>query len=115
MTGASTKVRVRRKIVDSTYLDVTVPATHTPSFAVDPAVTFIPLGELTNIAARPSGYTIIGAGKTAMDACNWLLDNGEAPDRIQWIRPRDAWVMDRMTLQPRRSGHRDSPRIIAGH
>lgn len=100
VTGASTTVHVRRKIVDTTYLDVTVPATHTPSFTVDPDITFIPLGELTNMAERPTGYTIIGAGKTAMDACNWLLDNGEAPDRIQWIRPRDAWVMDRMTLQP---------------
>ncbi len=100
VTGASTTVRVRRKIVDTTYLDVTVPATHTPSFTVDPDVTFIPLGELTNLAERPTGYTIIGAGKTAMDACNWLLDNGEEPDRIRWIRPREAWLLDRMTLQP---------------
>jgi hypothetical protein len=100
VTGARTTVRVRRKIVDTTYLDVTVPATHTPSFTVDPGVNFVPLGELTNLVERPAGYTIIGAGKTAMDACNWLLDNGEDPDRIRWIRPRDAWLMDRMTLQP---------------
>ena len=100
LTGANTTVRVRRKIVDTTYLDVTVPATHTPSFMVDPDVNFIPLGELINLTERPVGYTIIGAGKTAMDACSWLLDNGEDPDRIRWIRPRDAWLMDRMTLQP---------------
>ena len=100
VTGARTEVRVRRKIVDTTYLDVTVPATHTPAFVVDEQVTLMPLGQLVDLAERPSGYTIIGAGKTAMDACNWLLDNGEEPDRIRWIRPRDAWLMDRMTLQP---------------
>lgn len=100
MTGAHTTVRVRRKIVDTTYLDVTVPATHTPSFTIDPDANFIPLGELINLAERPAGYTIVGSGKTAMDACNWLLDSGEDPDRIRCIRPRDAWVMDRMTLQP---------------
>ena len=36
-----------------------------------------------------------------MDACNWLLDNGVDADTISWIRPRDAWVVDRATLQPR--------------
>ena len=35
VTGASTTIRVRRKIVDTTHLDVSVPATHTPSFTVD--------------------------------------------------------------------------------
>jgi hypothetical protein len=101
VTGTSTTVHVRRKIVDTTYLDVTVPATHTPSFTANSDVKFIPPGELVNLAERPTGYTIVGSGKTAMDACSWLLNNGEDPDRIRWIRPRDAWSHDRMTLQPR--------------
>ena len=46
------------------------------------------------------GYTVIGAGKTAMDACSWLLDNGVEPDAIRWIRPRDAWMLDRAHAQP---------------
>lgn len=101
LTGEKISVRVRRKIVDTTYLDVTVPATHVPSFKVDPTVKFIPVGELVNVASRPPGYTVLGSGKTAMDACNWLLNQGEDPDRIRWIRPRDGWLLDRMTLQPR--------------
>jgi hypothetical protein len=100
VTGANTSVRVRRKIVDTTYLEVSVPATHTPSFRVGPDVKFVPVGELVNLAERPTGYTLVGGGKTAMDACNWLLDNGEDPNRIQWIKPRESWLMDRMTLQP---------------
>jgi hypothetical protein len=100
LTGATTEIHVRRKIVDTTYLEVAVPATHTPSFAVDPDVRFFPVGELVGLAEPPSGYTILGAGKTAMDACNWLLDNGVDPDRIRWVRPREPWVLDRASFQP---------------
>lgn len=100
LTGRRTAVRVRRRVVDTTYLQVSVPATHRPAFEVDPRVRFMPVGELVNLAGRPTGYTILGGGKTAMDACNWLLDNGEDPDRIRWIVPRDSWVLDRGVLQP---------------
>ncbi len=101
LTGNTTSVRVRRKIVDGTYLEMQVPATHTPSFTVDADARLIPVGDLVELANAPSGYTIFGAGKTAMDACNWLLDNGVNPDRIRWIKPRDAWVFDRASWQPR--------------
>ena len=100
LTGASTRVRVRRKVVDTTYLEVSVPATHTPAFAIDADVRFIPVGELVHLDAAPSGYTILGGGKTAMDACYWLLENGVEPDRIRWIRPRDSWVLPRACFQP---------------
>jgi hypothetical protein len=36
-----------------------------------------------------------------MDACNWLLDHGVDPDRIRWVKPRDAWLHDRASFQPR--------------
>jgi hypothetical protein len=102
LTGTRTAVRVRRKVVDTTYLESSVPATHTPSFQVDPDVRFFPVGDLVALADPPTGYTILGAGKTAMDACNWLLDNGVDPDRIRWVRPRDAWLLDRASYQPRK-------------
>ena len=50
--------------------------------------------------SSPTGYTVIGGGKTAMDACLWLLDSGVPPDAIRWIRPRDAWILDRMATEP---------------
>jgi putative NAD(P)-binding protein len=100
LNGTTTTVRVRRKVVDSTYLETSVPATHTPAFTVDSDVQLIPVGDLVALSEPPAGYTILGAGKTAMDACNWLLDNGVDPDRIRWVKPRDAWLMDRASLQP---------------
>lgn len=101
LTGQSTDVRVRRKLVDTTYLQVSVPATHVLPFAVDPGVRVIPVGDLVHQAGPASGHTIIGGGKTAMDACCWLLGAGVDPDRITWIRPRDSWILNRKGFQPR--------------
>ena len=100
LTGEETTVHVRGKVVDATYLETPVPSTHTPSFSVDPDARFIPVNDLVKQSEPASGYTVIGAGKTALDACNWLLDGGIAPDDIRWIRPRDAWLLDRALQQP---------------
>jgi hypothetical protein len=100
LTGEATEVRVRRKLVDATYLETPVPSTHTPSFAVDDDAWLIPVNGLVDLVEPPNGFTVIGAGKTAMDACTWLLDNGVAPDRIRWIRPREAWLLNRAYQQP---------------
>ena len=100
VTGRTTPVRVRRKVVDATYLETSVPATHTPTFTSDPDATVVPIGDLVRIAGAPTGFTVLGSGKTAMDACTWLLDQGVDPDRIRWVRPRDAWLMDRASFQP---------------
>jgi NAD(P)-binding Rossmann-like domain len=99
-TGESSTVRARRRVVDATYLSPAVPSTHTPSFAVDPNVRLIPINDLVTLSEPGSGYTVLGAGKTAMDACGWLLDSGVEPEAIRWIRPRDIWLLDRAFQQP---------------
>jgi len=43
---------------------------------------------------------MLGAGKTAMDAAVWLLRNGAAPESIQWVMPRDSWLVNRLQTQP---------------
>ena len=60
----------------------------------------VPPNDLVNLREAASGYTVIGAGKTSMDTCVWLMQEGVAPDRIRWIRPRDAWVQSRAFMQP---------------
>ena len=98
-TGESTTVTVRRRLVDATYLETSIPATHTPSFAVGDGVRFGPVNELGEVSDA-DGFTIIGGGKTSMDACSWLLDAGVPADAIRWIRPRDSWLLDRRFAQP---------------
>jgi hypothetical protein len=100
LTGVETQVSVRRSVVDATYMASRVPATEPPPFEVADGVTCIPVGALTRVAQAPAGYVIIGAGKTAMDAACWLLDQGAPPEDITWIRPRDAWILNRVFFQP---------------
>jgi len=63
-------------------------------------VQFIPVNDLVKSTQPAGGFVVLGAGKTAMDTCNWLLDNGVDAADISWVKPRDAWVVDRRLLQP---------------
>ena len=99
-TGDVQDVRVHRKVVDARYLEASVPATHTPPFEISSRARVVPVNDLPAAAGASSSYTVLGAGKTAADACTWLLDNGVEPDRIRWVRPRDAWFHDRGAFQP---------------
>lgn len=100
LTGASSQVRVRRKLVDTTYLEGTIPATSPPPFPVANGVRCVAAGDIARLAIRPARFVIIGGGKTALDACVWLLEQGVPPAGIRWIRPRDAWWVNRSFQQP---------------
>jgi hypothetical protein len=100
LTGNSFEVKVNKKIVEATHMKTKIPTTHTPNFTVDPEVRFIPINDLPRIVEPPSGFVIIGGGKTGMDACLWLLENDVNPDKITWIISRDSWLTDRKNLQP---------------
>jgi hypothetical protein len=100
LSGADTTITVRRRLVDATYVESSIPSRHTPGFSVDPDVRFVPPNDLVDLDEPPAGFTIVGCGKTAMDTCSWLLDAGLDPDRIRWIRPRDPWLFNRAAMQP---------------
>lgn len=102
VTGVETSVAVRRRVVDATYMASRVPATDPPPFDVADGVRCVPVGALASLPKAPAGFVIIGAGKTAMDAACWLLDQGVAPADITWIRPRDSWILNRKYFQPGR-------------
>ena len=100
LTGESWQVRVRRKVVDTAYLEGTFPATSAPPFEVADGVRCVPAGEIVRIGERPERFVIIGAGKTALDACVWLLEQGVPAAAIRWIKPREAWWLNRRFQQP---------------
>jgi hypothetical protein len=99
VSGERSDVKVRKALVDATYLEPSVPATCAPPFEVDAGVRCEPVNALTRLKDAPEGYVIIGAGKTAMDACVWLLQCGVAPEDICWIKPREAWLINRAFAQ----------------
>jgi hypothetical protein len=100
LADASWQVRVRRKLVDTTYLEGTIPATSPPPFEVADGVRCVAAGEIARLDRRPERFVIVGGGKTALDACAWLLEQGVPAEAIRWIRPRDAWWMNRRFQQP---------------
>lgn len=108
LSGAEQSVTVRRKLVDATWFQTSVPATHTPTFAVAPGTRRAIPGDLPGLwleaANPPSHFVILGGGKTAMDTAVWLIEAGVAPDRIEWVRPRDSWMFNRSNLQPAHAG-----------
>ena len=97
---ASWQVRVHRKLVDTTYLEGAIPATDPPPFAVADGVRCVPAGEIARIKDRPERFVIIGAGKTALDAGTWLFARGVPASAICWIKPREAWWLNRRFQQP---------------
>jgi hypothetical protein len=99
VSGEEVAVTVRRKLVDATYLEARVPASTPPPFEVVPGARCVAPGDLVSIRERPAGYVVIGAGKTALDTCTWLLDGGVPPDDICWIKPREGWFLNRVYTQ----------------
>ncbi|MEY4295808.1 MAG: hypothetical protein RLY82_1496 [Pseudomonadota bacterium] len=103
MSSEVQTVTVSKKIVDTTHLNTAVPSTHSPKYAIADGVRCVPLNNLPQIRhlkSAPSGYVVVGAGKTGVDACIWLLENGTPPDAITWIMPRDSWFQNRAKVQP---------------
>lgn len=63
-------------------------------------VTCLTPTELTQWHQPVAGHVIVGGGKTAMDTALCLLEQGVDADTITWIRPREAWLLNRAHVQP---------------
>lgn len=109
-TMAGDEIEVRTRRVVTSHVEIVVPSMRTPSYAVAPGVDCVPPNDLPRLRSRPDRYVIVGAGKTAMDACLWLLRHGIAPQRLTWIKPRESWVLDRAAIQP---GKQFAKRVLA--
>lgn len=100
LTGERRTVQVRKRIVDTTYLEGRFPATSPPPFEVAEGVRCVPAGDVVRLGRPADRFVVVGAGKTALDTCVWLLTNGVAPSSIRWIKPREGWWLNRRFHQP---------------
>jgi NAD(P)-binding Rossmann-like domain len=100
VSGKRYEVRVRRRVVDARYLSPEIPATTPPPFGIADGAHVVAVNDLVKLEQAPSQYVIAGSGKTATDACIWLLENGVDPDAICWVRPREPWMLNRAVVQP---------------
>lgn len=100
VSGAVFEAPESCRVVDAHYLSPAIPA-HTPApFAIEDGVKVIPVNDVVRLEEAPSRYVIVGAGKTATDAIVWLVGRGVDPSAIQWVRPRDPWMLNRALVQP---------------
>ncbi|NMO51489.1 pyridine nucleotide-disulfide oxidoreductase [Actinoplanes sp. TBRC 11911] len=100
LSGTRYEVRGRTRVVDARYLGPQIPSRTPPPFGIAEGVRVIAANDLVNVAEAPSQYVIVGSGKTATDACVWLLGNGVDPGAIRWVRARDPWMLNRAVVQP---------------
>ncbi|GAA4719543.1 FAD/NAD(P)-binding protein [Nocardioides conyzicola] len=88
------------RVVDASYLSPDIPAETAPRFGVADGARVIAVNDLARLEEAPSRFVVVGSGKTATDACIWLLARGVDPDAICWVRPRDPWMLNRALIQP---------------
>jgi hypothetical protein len=100
ISGERFEVPERCRIVDARYLAPSIPAEKPPPFGVAEDARVVPVNELARLEEAPSQYVVVGSGKTATDACIWLLSRGVDPDSVCWVRPRDPWMFNRAVVQP---------------
>ncbi|MCP2365933.1 hypothetical protein BCL57_000075 [Agromyces flavus] len=100
VSGERFTVSERCRVVDAHYLAPGIPAELTPPFVVADDARVVPVNELAHLDEPASQYVIVGSGKTATDACVWLLGRGVDPGAICWVRPRDPWMLNRAVVQP---------------
>lgn len=98
-SNLSYRISIAQRLVDATYMKVQVPASHPPKYLVSDDYTLVPPNGLARPQRAWGRYTIIGAGKTGIDAILFLLDSGVSPDKIQWIISNDMWLWNRANVQ----------------
>jgi len=103
-----TQIDVRRRIVDARLLENGIPLTHQRNFNVAAGVACIPPNALPQKAYLHDHFTILGAGKTAMDSVLWLLEGGADATQIRWVVPRDPWMINRAFTQPSGAFYQES-------
>jgi hypothetical protein len=100
ISGERYEVPEHCRIVDAHYLAPSIPAEKPAPFAVAEDARVVPVNALARVEEAPSQYVVVGAGKTATDACIWLFSRGVDPDAICWVRSREPWMMNRAVVQP---------------
>jgi hypothetical protein len=73
-----------------------------PPFAIEPETTVVSPNALVAPAVMQDAkhYTVVGAGKTALDVIVFLQRRGLSAKCITWIAPNDSWLFNREKVAP---------------
>ncbi|MEX0340507.1 MAG: hypothetical protein AB3N11_15890 [Arenibacterium sp.] len=100
LSGDITEFQINKKLVEAgRWGDLgSIPATHERPYEVAESIECVPPNALPQRAAGHDNFTVVGAGKTGMDAIVWLINRGVSADRITWVRPSDYWMFQRENI-----------------
>ncbi|MCH2098732.1 MAG: NAD(P)/FAD-dependent oxidoreductase [Pseudomonadales bacterium] len=99
-------------VVDASYMNVTVPSMRPPPFPVNDDAHCVAVNAVPEQIGHFDRFVVIGAGKTGMDACLFLLQHGVEAASIRWVMPRDSWYLNRANIQPGRVGVDAAQRVF---
>ena len=100
ISGQTWEVPASCRVVNAHYLAPSIPAESSAPFSVADDARAVTVNDVVRLEEAPSQYVVVGSGKTATDACVWLLGQGVDPDAICWVRPREPWMLNRALIQP---------------
>jgi hypothetical protein len=107
------QVDIKKRLVDGTFFNTSVPSTHSRKFTVDEGVVCVAPNELPKLASQYKHFAVLGGGKTAMDAAVWLITHGAKPESLSWVCPRASWLINRATTQPGKSFFKKTAASVA--
>jgi len=96
--GLEYEVKVRKKTVDATRMETSIPSTAAPKYQLEDGVECIPINGLARLKSSYNKYVVVGAGKTGLDALLFLLDNNIPQDKILWVVSNDCWYYTRLAF-----------------
>lgn len=99
------EVEVRRKFVDATSAMHWAVPTSEPPFEVQDGALVVSPSSLPTMSFGCPMYVVIGGGRSGVDVVLWLLSCGVAAERLQWIRPREAWFRGLEAVLPDQRGN----------
>ena len=87
LSGQTWTVRYRKRLVDATFSKVEIPVSHELPYALELGCFCIPPHSLNQVTAnglQPSGFVVVGAGRTGLDTCCWLMQRAASLRWWQW-------------------------------
>lgn len=95
-------VQVNEKLINGVLGECKIPSQCPPQFPVADGINVLTPNRLYhehkrgNATSAKKKYTVLGCGKTAMDAVVYMLREMKIPsDKISWVIPADVWMIAR--------------------
>ncbi len=103
-TGQTQKVAVTQRLVNTKQSSRARRRPHIPCFSYSGPVQVLHPSNVSSqeafVARQYEIYCILGSGRTASETALFLLEENIRPERIRWVKSREAWALSAATQNP---------------